>query len=333
MNASNRPTKPAAGADMAKGLADADGERIAKFLARAGIASRRDAERMIEEGRVRVNGTILTTPAFKVTPGAKILVDGKAIAAPEPPRLWRYHKPRGLVTSHRDELGRPTVFDHLPPDMPRVISVGRLDINSEGLLLLTNDGGLARAMELPATGWLRKYRVRVYGRPEPDILARLRDGIVVDGVSYGSIEAELDKVIGDNAWITVGLREGKNREIKRVMEALDLKVNRLIRTAYGPFALGNLMEGYVDPVPAKTMIGLPGMPSLAEAAPASEPEKRKTLRLKPEVAAKVAPQKRGFKRTEPATEVVQKGRPKPGRPEKSKPDRQKPEGKRPGRRP
>jgi 23S rRNA pseudouridine2605 synthase len=209
----------------------------------------------------------------------------------------------------------------LPEGTPRLMPIGRLDLNTEGLLLLTNDGGLARAMELPTTGWLRKYRVRVYGRPEPDILERLKDGIVVDGVSYGSIDAVLDKVIGDNAWITIGLREGKNREIKRVMEALDLKVNRLIRTAYGPFALGNLMEGYVDPVPAKTMIGLPGMPNLPEAAPSPEPDKRKTLRLKPEVAAKVTPQKRGFKRSAPEKQVEQKGRPKPGRPDKLKPGR------------
>jgi 23S rRNA pseudouridine2605 synthase len=250
-----------------------DGDRIAKVLARAGIASRRDAERMIAEGRVRLDGVILTTPAVKVRRGAQISVDGKPLAKPEPARLWRYHKPRGLVTSHRDELGRPTVFEHLPPNLPRVVSVGRLDINSEGLLLLTNDGELARKMELPATAWLRKYRVRVYGRPEPDILANLAQGITIDGVAYGAIEAVIDQVRGDNAWLTMGLREGKNREIKRVMEALGLRVNRLIRIAYGPFALGNLAEEAVDLVPQKMVAELflptqpPSGPKEAEPAP------------------------------------------------------------------
>lgn len=246
-------------------------ERIAKYLARAGIASRRDAERMIAEGRVRIDGKILDTPAVKVAPGAVVMVDDRPVAGPEATRLWRYHKPRGLVTSHRDELGRPTVFEHLPPDLPRVVSVGRLDINSEGLLLLTNDGALARRLELPTTGWLRKYRVRVFGEPQAAALERLARGIEVDGVRYGPIEVVVDKIQGGNAWLTVGLREGKNREIKRVMEAIGLKVNRLIRVSYGPFALGKLPEGAVDPVPAKALGELLGAPvtgpSRAQAAP------------------------------------------------------------------
>ncbi len=254
-----------------------DGDRIAKVLARAGIASRRDAERMIEDGRVRMDGVILTTPAIKVKPGAQILVDGKPVGKPEPARLWRYHKPRGLVTSHKDELGRPTVFQHLPPHLPRVVSIGRLDINSEGLLLLTNDGELARRMELPSTAWLRKYRVRVYGRPEPAILADLANGITIDGVAYGAIDAVIDNVRGDNAWLTMGLREGKNREIKRVMEALGLQVNRLIRIAYGPFALGNLAEEAVDPVPPKLVSELFGPRPMLEQPKPEAAQKRPVL--------------------------------------------------------
>jgi 23S rRNA pseudouridine2605 synthase len=246
--------KTSGGPEAARGGED----RIAKYLARAGIASRREAERLIAEGRVRVNGTILDTPAFKVRPGAVILLDGKPIAAPEAPKLWRYHKPRGLVTSHRDELGRPTVFENLPQGLPRVVSVGRLDINSEGLLLLTNDGAIARRLELPSTGWLRKYRVRVYGRPEPDILASLAQGLTIDGIAYGPIEASLDQVRGDNAWLTMGLREGKNREIKRICEALNMTVNRLIRISYGPFSLGQLPEGEVDLVPQRIVAELFG---------------------------------------------------------------------------
>ncbi|MBI1207082.1 MAG: pseudouridine synthase [Azospirillum sp.] len=229
------------------------GERIAKRLARAGLCSRRDAERWIAEGRVAVAGQVLTTPAVLVRAEDPITVDGKPVAEPEPTRLWRYHKPAGLVTTTRDEHGRPTVFEKLPPAMPRVISVGRLDLTSEGLLLLTNDGTLARHLELPATGWTRRYRVRVHGTVETAALQRLARGITVDGIDYGAIEAALDRQQGSNAWLTVALREGKNREIRKVMETLGLTVNRLIRTAYGPFQLGKLPEGEVEEVPRRVV--------------------------------------------------------------------------------
>jgi 23S rRNA pseudouridine2605 synthase len=231
----------------------ARGDRIAKFLARAGIASRRDAERMIEEGRVRLNNTPVEHPATFVTPGDLVLVDGKPVDAPERTRLWRYHKPAGLVTTHRDPEGRPTVFDKLRDQLPRVVSVGRLDLTSEGLLLLTNDGALARFLELPSTGWVRRYRVRVHGMPDPGALAALARGVTVDGVRYGPIEAGVDARKGDNAWLTVSLREGRNREIRRVMTHIGLPVTRLIRIAYGPFQLGTLPRGGVDEVPARVL--------------------------------------------------------------------------------
>jgi 23S rRNA pseudouridine2605 synthase len=232
---------------------DAAPERIAKRLARAGVASRREAERMIEEGRVRVNGRRLDTPAVTVTASDRVEVDGRAVAAPEPPRLWRYHKPEGLVTTERDERGRPTVFERLPEHMPRVMSVGRLDIASEGLLLLTNDGGLKRRLELPSTGWLRRYRVRVHGAPEEATLEPLRRGIVVDGERFQPMTVILDRRQGANAWLTVGLREGRNREVRRAMEAVGLTVNRLIRTSYGPFQLGELKAGEVEEVKARVL--------------------------------------------------------------------------------
>jgi 23S rRNA pseudouridine2605 synthase len=229
------------------------GERIAKVMARAGLCSRRDAERWIAEGRVAVNGRVLESPAVVVSEADDVRVDGKPLAAPERARLWRYHKPAGLVTTHRDEKGRPTVFDALPKALPRVISVGRLDLNSEGLLLLTNDGGLARRLELPATGWVRRYRVRVHGKPDAAALASLGKGIAIEGVNYGPIEAKLDKTQGSNAWVTVSLREGKNREVRRVFEHLGLPVTRLIRLAYGPFQLGGLPRGAVEEVPGKVL--------------------------------------------------------------------------------
>jgi 23S rRNA pseudouridine2605 synthase len=232
---------------------DRTGERIAKRLARAGIASRREAERMIAEGRVAVDGRRIDTPATLVTDASRIVVDGKAMAAPEPPRVWRYHKPPGVICTARDPEGRPTVFDRLPASMPRVVLVGRLDLSSEGLLLLTNDGELARRMELPATGWVRRYRARVFGTPKPEELAKLESGVTVDGMHYGPIRAHLDRAQGDNAWITVSLREGRNREVRRVMEHLGLRVNRLIRTAYGPFQLGNLPRDEVREVPARVL--------------------------------------------------------------------------------
>lgn len=230
-----------------------EGERIAKFLAHAGVASRRDAERMIGEGRVVLNNVKVTHPATFVTAGDIVVVDGAAVSAAGRTRLWRYHKPAGLVTTHRDPEGRPTVFARLPPGLPRVVSVGRLDLTSEGLLLLTNDGALARRLELPATGWLRRYRVRVHGRPDPAALAALANGITVEGLRYGPIEAALDAVKGENAWLTVSLREGRNREVRRVMAALHLPVSRLIRLAYGPFQLGNLPRGAVEEVPTRVL--------------------------------------------------------------------------------
>jgi 23S rRNA pseudouridine2605 synthase len=227
------------------GVEDAAGERIAKRLARAGIASRRDAEDLIAAGRVTVNGRKLDSPAFNVMPEDRIEVDGTAIPAIERTRLFLFHKPAGEVTTNRDPEGRKTVFDVLPTDLPRLMTIGRLDINTEGLLLLTNDGGLARVLELPATGWLRRYRVRVHGKVEEKALAGLKDGIAVDGVFYGSIEASLDREQGSNAWLTIGLREGKNREVKNILGALGLDVSRLIRISYGPFQLNDLPEGHV----------------------------------------------------------------------------------------
>ncbi len=230
-----------------------DSERIAKRLARAGVASRREAERMIEAGRVRVNGKRLDTPAFTVTAKDAIEVDGKPIAAKEPPRLWRYHKPPGLVTSHADERGRKTVFEALPENLPRVISVGRLDLTSEGLLLLTNDGELARQLELPSTGWSRRYRARAYGKTTQEKLDTLKAGIEIDGRMTGPIEATLESEKGDNVWVEVMIREGKNREVRRALETLDLKVNRLIRTSYGPFQLLTLQRGAVEEIKRKQL--------------------------------------------------------------------------------
>jgi 23S rRNA pseudouridine2605 synthase len=231
---------------------NAEGERVAKFLARAGVCSRRDAERLIAEGRVKLNGKVLDTPAVKVTTQDKVSVDGRPIGAVEPTRLWRFHKPSGLVTTHRDPGGRATVFEHLPRDMPRVISVGRLDLTSEGLLLLTNDGELARRLELPSNGWLRRYRARAFGRVEQEELDQLKNGITVEGVRYGPIDARLERAAA-NSWITLSLTEGKNREVRRVLEALGLKVNRLIRIAYGPFQLGTLAPGAVEEIPRKVL--------------------------------------------------------------------------------
>ncbi len=231
----------------------AESERIAKFLARAGVCSRRDAERLIEEGRVKLNGKVLDTPAVKVSANDKILVDGRPIGAPEATRLWRYHKPAGLVTTHRDPAGRPTVFERLPANMPRVVSVGRLDLTSEGLLLLTNDGALARKLELPSNGWKRRYRARAFGTIAQEELDKLAKGLEVEGVRYGPIEAQLERQRGANAWIALGLAEGKNREVRRVLEALGLRVNRLIRIAYGPFQLGALAPGAVEEIPGKVI--------------------------------------------------------------------------------
>ena len=228
-------------------------ERIAKVMARAGLCSRREAERWIAAGRVVVDGKVLTTPAVTVSGENVILVDGEALPPPAPARLWRYHKPTGLLTSHGDPQGRPTVFDRLPDTLGRVISIGRLDLNSEGLLLLTNDGEVARRLELPETGWTRRYRVRVHGQPDARKLKALEKGVTVSGVSYGPIKAVLDKQARANAWLTVSLEEGRNREIRKVMEHMGLEVNRLIRLAYGPFQLGNLDRGQVDEIKGKVL--------------------------------------------------------------------------------
>lgn len=245
--------RAASGKPSAAGQTARAGERIAKRLARAGIASRRDAEALIVDGRVKVNGKTLSSPALNVSDEDVILIDGKPIPAIERTRLWLYHKPGGLVTSNRDPEGRATVFENLPSELPRVISVGRLDINTEGLLLLTNDGGLARVLELPQTGWLRRYRVRAHGKVTQQQLDELKNGIAVDGVFYASIEARLEREQGSNVWIEVGLREGKNREVKNVMGALGLDVNRLIRISFGPFQLGELPQGTVMEVKGRTL--------------------------------------------------------------------------------
>jgi 23S rRNA pseudouridine2605 synthase len=260
-----------------------EGERIAKVMARAGLCSRRDAEAWIAAGRVSVNGTTLMSPAYNVSDADDILVDGKRLAERERTRLFLFHKPRGLVTTARDPEGRLTIFDALPADLPRVVAIGRLDINTEGLLLLTNDGGLARVLELPATGWLRRYRVRAHGAVDQARLDALREGISIDGVDYAGIEARLDREQGSNAWLTLGLREGKNREIKKVLEHLGLAVNRLIRISFGPFELGDLAEGEAAEAPTRVLREQLGVklareagadfdaPVIKRAAPAPEP--------------------------------------------------------------
>lgn len=245
--------KPAAAPATPKQAGTPEGERIAKVLSRVGIASRREAERMIQLGEVSVNGKVITSAALNVTAKDKITVRGEPIGKAEEPRLWLYYKPEGLVTSEADEKGRETVFQNLPPELPRVMSVGRLDLNSEGLLLLTNDGGLKRRLELPSTGWLRKYRVRVNGNPTDPDLEPLRKGIEIEGEKFQPMVVVIDRIQGANAWLTVGLREGKNREIRRAMVAIGLVVNRLIRVSYGPFRLGDLQPGDVEEVRGKVL--------------------------------------------------------------------------------
>ncbi|HEY5794793.1 MAG TPA: pseudouridine synthase, partial [Bosea sp. (in: a-proteobacteria)] len=256
-------------------------ERIAKVMARAGVASRRDCEAMIAEGRVSVNGKVLESPALDVGPDDVVLVDGELLPARERTRMWLYHKPRGLVTTNHDPEGRPTVFDALPEDLPRVLSIGRLDINTEGLLLLTNDGGLARMLELPETGWLRRYRVRAFGSVTQDKLDTLRDGVTIDGIHYGPVVARFERQQGSNTWLTVDLREGKNREVKTVLEHLGLDVNRLIRVSFGPFQLGDLPEGEVDELRSRVLKDQLGEELMAKAGVDFEAPRRDELPAAP----------------------------------------------------
>jgi 23S rRNA pseudouridine2605 synthase len=231
-------------------------ERIAKFLSRAGVASRRESERLIEARRVALNGVVVTHPATLVTTDDLLSVDGKTLAAPQRPKIWRYHKPGGLVTTAHDPQGRPTVFSALPKTMPRLISVGRLDINTEGLLLLTNDGELARYLEHPTQGYFRTYRIRAHGNVDQTAIAQLAKGVTIDGVHYRPAETTLDSRQGSNCWMTMQLREGKNREIKKLLERVGLQVTRLIRTGYGPFQLGRLAQGAIEEVPLRTLPNL-----------------------------------------------------------------------------
>lgn len=263
------------------------GDRIAKVIARAGLASRREAERMILEGRVTVNGKKIDSAALNVTASDKITVNGKTMGTPDEPRIWLYHKPQGLVTTTNDEKGRPTIFDKLPEDMPRVMSIGRLDLNSEGLLLLTNDGGVKRKLELPSTGWLRRYRVRVKGTPTEESLAPLREGLVIDGERFQPMIVTLDRQQGANAWLTIGLREGKNREIRRAVAELGLTVNRLIRVSYGPFQLGQLKPGAVEELRRKVVRDQLGLDPKEETSPAKPTKERpRTLARKPRPAGR-----------------------------------------------
>lgn len=246
------------------------GEKIAKVIAHAGLCSRRDAEKWVAEGRVAVDGQTMTNAAERVKPGQIVTVDGKPLETPQAARLWLFHKPKGALTTNRDPQGRQTIFDVLPKTLPRVVTIGRLDMSSEGLLLLTTDGGLARHLELPATGWVRRYRARVFGVPDEKVIASLKRGVTVDGVKYDAIEVTVERATASNCWLNVALKEGKNREIRKVMEHFGHPVSRLIRIAYGPFQLGNLAEGQVREVPQKVIrdqlgLGGPnqGLPKLA----------------------------------------------------------------------
>ncbi|MGJ8546909.1 MAG: pseudouridine synthase [Sulfitobacter sp.] len=306
------------------------GDRIAKVLSRAGVASRRDAERMIEAGRVTVNGAEISSPALNVSETDTITVDGKPIAEPEPPRIWLYHKPAGLVTTDRDEQGRQTIYEDLPEDMPRVMSIGRLDLNSEGLLLLTNDGGVKRKLELPSTGWLRRYRVRVNGRPQDADFEPLRAGVVASGEPFQPMTVSLDRQQGANAWLTVGIREGKNREIRRAMEEIGLKVSRLIRISYGPFQLGELKPGAVEELRRKIVRDQLGMP-------AEDPTGTARPKPKPSFKGKSKPKSRSTMAGKPGLPKPEEALPpgaRPGGRPSNKPSGAKPFGAKPaGRKP
>ncbi|TQV83437.1 pseudouridine synthase [Denitrobaculum tricleocarpae] len=296
------------------------GERIAKIIARAGLCSRRDAERWIAEGRVKLDGKTLDTAAVVVTPDQSIVVDGQPLPAPEQTRVWRFHKPRGVMTTRKDPEGRPTVFDGLPRDLPRLEPVGRLDYNSEGLLLFTNDGELKRKLELPSTGWSRRYRVRVHGRVDPAQIKALEKGITVEGVNYGPIQAQLEHQAASNAWLAMTLREGKNREIRRICEHLGLTVNRLIRVSYGPFQLGDLAPGKIESIPARILRDQLGVES-RDAAPASTAPDGKPTRTTRPARNKVKAGLKGKAGGEkPGTAKTSPGRTSAGRPPaKSKP--------------
>ena len=302
------------------------GDRIAKILARAGVASRREAERMIEARRVTVNGKTIDSPALNVTASDRITVDGKPLQDPEPSRLWLYHKPSGLVTTTSDEQGRKTIFDALPEDLPRVMSVGRLDLNSEGLLLLTNDGGIKRKLELPATGWLRKYRVRINGRPKDSDFEPLRKGITVEGERFQPMTVTLDRQQGANAWATIGLREGKNREIRRAMEVIGFSVNRLLRVSYGPFQLGDLKPGQVEELRRKVVRDQLGL-DLEEPEGTAKP--KRPTRRRPSMAGKPGKPKP----PEAKSDARPKGKPgqRPGAKPGGRPAQGKPGGKGPRR--
>ena len=298
MNAKNQTNK----SDKENTSANDSAMRIAKRIARAGLCSRREAERFIASGRVSVNGKTIDSPALNVTEKDKIIVDGKALPKVEPIKLWRFHKPKGVVTTNKDEQNRPTLFDKLPkdmspPNMPHLMTVGRLDINTEGLILLTNDGELARHLELPSTGWLRRYKVRANGQITQDKFDALKKGITIDGIKYGPIEAQLIKSQGANCWFTMGLREGKNREIKRIAAHLGLNVNRLIRLSFGPFMLGDLKTAECELIKAHILADQLG-PSLAEkfnlkpsSAQAKAKAKQQRGKSKPPRRRKPAPQR------------------------------------------
>lgn len=283
-----RPKHGSGGERLAEGRTGK--ERIAKAIARAGLASRREAEDWIAAGRVAVNGAVIDSPALNVTAGDRVTVDGVPLPARQRTRLFLYHKPRGLMTTHADPQGRPTIFARLPPDLPRLISVGRLDFNTEGLLLLTNDGALARVLELPSTGWLRRYRVRAHGALAQEDLDALRQGVTVEGIHYGPIEAQLDRVQGSNLWLTFAIREGKNREVRRVLGELGLTVTRLIRVSFGPFQLGELAAGEIEEVRTRVLreqlgarlVRRSGADFSTPVAPAGPDEARERKDRKPE---------------------------------------------------